>query len=239
MSAQREFLDRLGGSLGFREPKDWYRLTVEDLRKHGGAGLLSKYDGSPSLLVRSVYPDHEWNLCQFVVVPKVHWNRAFMERLGKKLGFKEMKDWYRLTAEDLRQNGGGWLLSRHGGSPSLLVRSVYNDHDWCVWRFRGLRVELDLRGKLEVVERLGEELMVRRLEDWYRISWKQIGEVVPVVLLRRYPLEELLPLAFPNHVWDLARLQSRRGGINKPSQRLLVRTLEGIFPDTGGFHSMP
>src|SRR5690349_7451007 len=97
LQKQRLSMEALGEKLGFKEMKDWYKLTVEIIRKHGGSGLLSKYRNSPPLLVQSVFPDHTWETHQFGTVPKGHWNnvenaREFMNWLGKVLGFNEMKD---------------------------------------------------------------------------------------------------------------------------------------------------
>lgn len=154
-----------------------------------------------------------------------------MDRIGRKLGFKEMRDWYRLSKEELQRNGGGRLLSKHG-SPLALLRSVYPNHSWRSWRFRGSRVELDEKERAQFVRELGEELSIRGLDDWYRVSQRQLEEKVSLSVFKRHPLEQLLMQAFPDHNWDVGRLQSRQSGGNRASQRHLVRTLEDMFPGT-------
>ncbi len=55
MKNQRTFMDELARKLKIN---DWYTLTVDMLRKHGGDGLLGRYNGSPSALLRAVYPEY-------------------------------------------------------------------------------------------------------------------------------------------------------------------------------------
>src|SRR5690349_5811774 len=119
--SQRSFMEKLGKELGFKEMKDWYRLTRGDVKKHGGGRLLS---GSPPQLVRSLFPDHHWENYRFGAAPKGHWNseenaRVFMTWLGKELGYNEMKNWYKITQEDVKKNGGTGLLGKYSGSPSM------------------------------------------------------------------------------------------------------------------------
>lgn len=41
---------------------DWYHVTVEDIVKNGGGGLLTCYNNSPSSALQSIYPEHNWEL---------------------------------------------------------------------------------------------------------------------------------------------------------------------------------
>ena len=85
----------------------------------------------------------------------------------------------------------------------------------------------------EFIKWLGEELLIKKLEDWYRVSWSQIGEKVSLSVFKMNPLGEILQQSFPDHNWDVARLESRqRGGRARTTQRHLVRVLEDIFPNT-------
>lgn len=163
--------------------------------------------------------------------------RTFMDRLGKKLGFKEMKDWYKLSKEDLMRNGGRVMLNKHG-SPSQLVRSVFPKHEWKVWKFRRFQMELDEKERVAFIKELGKDLSIRSLEDWYRVSQGQLEEAVPLGVFKKYPLEFLLQQAFPDHNWDVGRLQTRQKGTSRASQRYLVRMLEEIFPNASEFHSL-
>src|SRR5689334_8375194 len=93
--------------------------------------------------------------------------REFMERLGKELGYKEMKDWYGLSGGDVATNGGFGLLNKYRNSPSLLVRSVFKEHVWSSWRFdRASNAKLlNEKEREELIKWLGEELVIKKLED--------------------------------------------------------------------------
>lgn len=49
-----------------------------------------------------------------------------MTWLGKKLNFKEMNDWYHVSAADIREHGGSRLLNAYyEGSPPKAVMGLY------------------------------------------------------------------------------------------------------------------
>ncbi len=44
---------------------DWYFVSISQVLKHGGAGLLNHHKGSIIRALRTVYPEHGWNLWRF------------------------------------------------------------------------------------------------------------------------------------------------------------------------------
>src|SRR4051812_19934386 len=59
---QKKFFDSLFIKLGYKCMDDWYKVTQEDIHKYGGAILHNYYNGSPSLALQGVYPEHNWEL---------------------------------------------------------------------------------------------------------------------------------------------------------------------------------
>ena len=57
--------------LQYSSMDDWYNLTVEDIVKNGGGGLLGLYNSSPSSALQSVYTEHSWDLERFKKKPKI------------------------------------------------------------------------------------------------------------------------------------------------------------------------
>src|SRR5688500_5103672 len=92
----RRFFDWLGEQLGYKHMDDWYRVTLKDIYKHGGKGILYRcYNGSPSKALQTVYPEHNWTLWRFGRTPKGFWEKSenrrnFFDWLAHHLGFKEM-----------------------------------------------------------------------------------------------------------------------------------------------------
>ena len=71
-------------------------------------------------------------------------------------------------------------------------------------------------------------MQIRDLDDWYRVSFEQIRQYVPLTAFRTHPLEKLLAQAYPGYYWDIEKLKSRIG--IKAAQRLLAVTVRNIFP---------
>lgn len=59
---RKRYMKWLGQKLGFRKPKDWYKLTREDVRATGGGALLSAYyNNSLVAMLRDCYPSVNWD----------------------------------------------------------------------------------------------------------------------------------------------------------------------------------
>jgi hypothetical protein len=68
----------------------------------GGQSLVLKYNGSPSLLLAAVYPEHDWLPWKFDKCPQKYWDnvnnkRKFMDWAATQLNVKEMNDWYSVS----------------------------------------------------------------------------------------------------------------------------------------------
>jgi len=58
---QREFFDEIKKKLDVKNPMDWMNVTVDDILRNGGWGLLSRYGGSLQRALKSIYPDMTWD----------------------------------------------------------------------------------------------------------------------------------------------------------------------------------
>jgi hypothetical protein len=47
-----------------------------------------------------------------------------------------MEDWYSIRNKDIEENGGATLLSLYRDSCSLVLRNVFDHHEWLPWKFR-------------------------------------------------------------------------------------------------------
>src|SRR5689334_806970 len=107
------FCNWLYTELGYKSMEDWYNITREDIYKNGGKGMLKTYyNGSPSSVLQSVFPDHTWDLTMFKHKPQRFWktdenHKKFFDQLMIKLGYNSMEDWYNVSREDIHKNGGG------------------------------------------------------------------------------------------------------------------------------------
>jgi hypothetical protein len=113
---QRKFLDWAATQLNVKDMSDWYHVSYkvnvifvllwtifQDIVKIGGYSLLkSKYNHSPSAMLRQVYSEYEWLPWKFDTCPTYFWDdpknqRKFLEWASKQLSVKDMSDWYSVT----------------------------------------------------------------------------------------------------------------------------------------------
>jgi hypothetical protein len=148
---------------------------LRDFENIGGGSLLTLYNTSPSLLLATVYPNYEWLPWKFDVAPKHYWEslenqRKFLSWAGKQLNIKNMSDWYHVSQKDLRSLGGSGLLSKYNSSPSLLITTVYAEHEWLPWKFPLSSWNEDNQKKFMVWA--SRELTIKEMSDWYNVSIK-------------------------------------------------------------------
>jgi len=169
----RTYMQWFGERLGIREPSDWYHVTNQDFRDHGGGAFLLCYDSTVSAAIKAYLPDYDWKEWMFDKTPKGFWDqrknrRRYMLWLGNELGLKTREAWYALTTDDFKSNYGNQLLKRYGGSPVAALRDCFPRHTWHEWKFA--RVPAGFWSNLDNRRRyicwLGRKLKLKTLRDW-------------------------------------------------------------------------
>jgi len=121
--------------------EDWYSVRNRDFLINHGGGLLLAFDNSPQKLLHALYPHKEWLPWRFSNVSRGFWaapanQKAYLNYLGKVLGYKSPNDWYRISARDILEHGGGPLLANYyRNSPSALIIAVFPEYRLLPWRF--------------------------------------------------------------------------------------------------------
>jgi len=178
---RRRYMRWLGALKNFRRNEDWYRIRKRDFHENGGGGLLANYyNDSPYAALLEYKPHYDWKPWLFGSTPQGYWQkpenrRAFMDWLGKRLGFQKTSDWYGVTKRAFYQNGGGGLLANHyGDSPFAAVKEYRPRYPWKEWLFRSVP-----QGYWQAPENrraylawLGKELGWKTAEDWSQLSRK-------------------------------------------------------------------
>jgi hypothetical protein len=233
---QRKYLDDLGKKLGFVGKDDWYNITLKHVLENGGSALLRIYGNSPANFVKSVYLEHPWDDSKFNTKQGKY--KLFLDRLGHQLEFKQMEDWYLITKEQILENGGAGILSKHNNSPSEMVMSVYNQHQWELSKFLFKKGNSDdhcdtSENRILMIKYLAKQLHIIDLEDWYRVSLAQINQFqkhMPV--FGTHSLERLLVETYPEHCWHLTKFQFKA---EKAAQRWLKVIVGRLFPHSGRY----
>jgi hypothetical protein len=105
-------MEELGKLAGYDTKEDWYRLQAKDVIRHGGYGLLNHYKGSPSKLLQGVYPEHDWLLWKFEMVPIGYLKQLskdeaqcfkLVESISQTLQIVELEDWYRVSSTQINK----------------------------------------------------------------------------------------------------------------------------------------
>lgn len=131
----------------------------------------------------------------------------FFKWLSKQLGIKQMADWYKLTAEEMENNGGLGLLGHFGGSPSKALQSVYPEHKWEVWKFCNSPMGYwdDLNNQQAFFCTLEKELGLRDWKEYYKLKRRHLAKWPQVQsILRKHNQSsfETMRAIYPQHSWE-------------------------------------
>jgi len=132
----RNFFDHLGKELCFTSQEDWYTLTRREIEIHGGSSILSHYDSSISKVLRTAFPEYNWNFDRFERKSEQgFWKsesvqREVMDRIGSALEIKSWEDWYSVRVEDVSRLGAQSLLIYYGNSLIRALMAIYPEHPW-------------------------------------------------------------------------------------------------------------
>jgi len=190
---------------------DWYKITQRDFENFHGSTLLSAYNCSPSRILTTLFPDHQWNLWKFEKSAARIWENKdtrlqFLKYLGDQLGFRSMEDWYKVKVIDFDKYGARMLVLN--GSVSKVLADTFTDHKWKLWKFHfppTARIGdlISHQVLCEYVEELGKHLNINNLNDWYKVSQQTIFKFGGRFLLNYCGgLPGLLGKVYEQHVWE-------------------------------------
>ena len=126
---------------------NWYSLLISRTRAMTTHSLVldrTQTEGAKvSVGKQKICPDRELReidpIWLFGPVPRWFWHapqnrRNYLLWLGHKLGFHQMRDWYRLTYEDMAANCGNSVANvQWHGSPIEAVQECFPQHGWQEW----------------------------------------------------------------------------------------------------------
>eukprot|EP01127_Copromyxa_protea_P017809 TRINITY_DN5486_c0_g1_i1.p1 TRINITY_DN5486_c0_g1~~TRINITY_DN5486_c0_g1_i1.p1 ORF type:complete len:518 (+),score=38.37 TRINITY_DN5486_c0_g1_i1:202-1755(+) len=210
----KAYLEWLRDELDIRTIDGWYSVKTQDFINNKGRGLLTKYSGSVSKLLTTVYPEANWQMWRFYKTPSHFWasqenRKSFLQWVGDKLGYGP-SDWHRLTKEDLIAHGGVQLLRLYGNSPSRVIQSVLSieEQENCFpWQFKRRKGCTEYWSEPEncrlYFEWLSKKIGVKHPEGWYSIKHVDLIQNHGSTLLRKYgdSLQNALKHTYPEVKW--------------------------------------
>eukprot|EP01114_Cavostelium_apophysatum_P010301 TRINITY_DN2385_c1_g1_i1.p1 TRINITY_DN2385_c1_g1~~TRINITY_DN2385_c1_g1_i1.p1 ORF type:complete len:481 (+),score=107.55 TRINITY_DN2385_c1_g1_i1:176-1618(+) len=144
------------------------------------------------------------------VSPRYWENRSnrvnlFRELASTHFQFKQWEEWYDVDYSRLVRHGARTVLDQYyNSSVSTAVMDLLPENDWQPWRFKALRRGFwhDAKERRLFFEKLGKHLDLMSLDDYYRISKRDIIAFGGSSLLRYYssPMKAIIE-TFPEHKW--------------------------------------
>jgi hypothetical protein len=214
---QRNALEKLGKrKLGVKELDDWYSVSISRVKKQ--LGFIKKYyNGSLLEALKHLYPQHNWDQSRFIRQPPKYWTdesnqRAALEKLGRKLGVKELDDWYSVSSEKVHTELS-FIGNYYNGSLFNALKSLYPHHSWDRFRFSNVPMKYwtDENTQRDALEKLGREKFgVKELDDWYYVTPENVRQELSFVgNYYNGSLYETLKHLYPQHNWN--RMYFSRG----------------------------
>jgi hypothetical protein len=146
----------------------------------------------------------EWHNC-----------RDFMDHIGYELNFKSLENFHDIKVESFKYYGGTALFENYfRGSVLEVLQSVYPQFKWLMWKLshkppnRYWESEANQR---DFMDELGTQIGFKYLDDWYKITWKDLEGTIGASIVKRQnsPLQ-LLQFVYPRHHWENERFSWRR-----------------------------
>ena len=217
---RKDYAIWLGEELNYKNMEDWYKITQNDIHSNRGGGLLGNYyNDSPLQFLKSVFPQERWLPWKFTKCSNIWKDKQIRKDyaiwLREELNYKNMEDWYKITANDINSNHGcGLLCHYYNGSPLQFLKSVFPQERWLPWKFTVAPTNTwkDKQIRKDYAIWLGEELNYKNMEDWYKITLKDINSNRGCGLLCDYyngSPSQFLKSVFPHYPWDLSKFKKK------------------------------
>ena len=219
---QREFLEKLYKKLGLTELDEFAAVTKQTINRAGGRYLLKHmYKNDICLLLSSVYPHHPWQFDKFKALRSLKLQRLLMEQISQRLKLKDCHDWLQVHKSQIISSGGRRLLELYNYNMKDLLITLYPSEKWGSFEKlkyrRGFFYSRSLDYHMEKVLYIKNKYLIRRKEDWYRLTMR----------IEEINLYRSLTKVYPSERWKKDYFISR---FKKTAQRKLKIHIERIYP---------
>ena len=195
----KEFLEEIKISLQLKTPEDWNSVTHEQIKLHGGAGLLSKYsiydlkciacpDGK--LLYKTNQSKGFWDdKCNIL---------TFLNDVKDKFNFNSPEDWNLLSQKHIKNLGGNRLLAKHSlyelkcmacPEGKLIFTNHIQPKPTGYWDNK--------ENIIKFLDEIKEKYNLQTIDDWNSVTYEQIKLNGGSRLLFKYSLFEIKCIACP------------------------------------------
>ena len=233
---QRKIFDEIYKSRDMISLEDWHLIPKEELKEMGVLSILKQHRRSMNTCLRTLYPN-EFNylMTSHKSLPFNYWNSTenqlkFLEKIKVIYKIESTDDWYKITNKMITQNGGHRLIHMYG-SIYRCVRTLYPHLLWDDSKSSIKKYDkniLNSNEKLKIImNNLIDYFLIRRKEDWYRLSWLQIAKFANIFHTFS-GFSKALRTFYPQEKWNNYLLLKRS---KKSQQRWLFICLQKKFPN--------
>ena len=176
---QRKFFDDLGKKLEIKHISDWKNISWNIICSYGGTRILQYYK-SHFYLLKTIYPEYNWDIFEFSHVSKNFWNdkenhKKFLDYFYDFNKLKSLDDWNTISVDEFSKFGGRSILSHYSNMTEMLVFH-YPNHNWCIFNRKNLPRGFwkDNKNHIVFLDRIAKIFNVHSPEDWKKISFDDI-----------------------------------------------------------------
>jgi hypothetical protein len=85
---------------------DWYKVRQVTLQGAGVSPLLNLYSNTKYLMLKTLYPEHEWLPWRFKPTPKGFWNdignqKQYFDWVAKQHNVESLEGWYNIDSTEV------------------------------------------------------------------------------------------------------------------------------------------
>jgi hypothetical protein len=154
-----------------------------------------------------------------------HWKdkgtqRDALEKLGIRLGVKQLDDWYSVDADTVRSELS-FIYRYYNNSLYTALKELYPQHEWNPLKFSYVPLGYwrDTSAQRDALEKLGINLGVKQLDDWYSVDADTVrSELSFISIYHNGSLFNALKELYPLHGWDPLKFsKTPKGYWHKPA----------------------
>eukprot|EP01125_Pyxidicula_operculata_P020286 TRINITY_DN7472_c0_g1_i1.p1 TRINITY_DN7472_c0_g1~~TRINITY_DN7472_c0_g1_i1.p1 ORF type:complete len:592 (-),score=76.57 TRINITY_DN7472_c0_g1_i1:48-1700(-) len=200
-------------------------ISADDLKKHVGS-LSANFNFSPYRIFSDVYPEFNWSSWKFEKSPhNTHKDKSMSGKFSSQLPFNSFRDTESWSKSDISKLG-------------MIAKESENQFKEIYPEYENLRLDRNRRpdnfwnsnqNLTESMFRLGKLFQIESIDDWYRISGKQLQYFNALGIIKTHgSLFNALVKAFPEHNWDKTKYLNQA---KKAAQRWLLLKVKELFPN--------
>ena len=228
-----EFINKLKCKYNLNSKEDWENLNCKHIEESGGISLLNQY--SLFELKKFGFPELKKTTSD-TRKQKGYWKDennvlAFLNDLKEKNNINSTEDWSNITCKQIIDLGGIGLFPKYSlfelkclGCPE--IKTKYPQLNRKKNKPKGFWDNSE--NIKEYLESLGKKFNLKTIDDWNRLSKKQIESLGGSRLFAKYnSIYEIFSIAYPDKIWDRQKLSSKD---KRSNQRWLFIQIQKIFP---------